>query len=235
MISLDNILKKFGSSIAVDIQGLSIEEGETWGLVGNNGAGKTTLLRLMLDLLKPDRGKVLSGGLAVYQSEHWKKYTGSYLDNNFLIEFLKPEEYFNFIGSLHKLDDAEVEKRIKRFGPFMNGELLGNNKYIRTLSSGNKQKVGIIGALLSDPKVLILDEPFNFLDPSSQIILKQILKDLSINFGTTIIVSSHNIIHIADICTRIALMERGKIIKDCINSNDEIREIENYFKDQVIQ
>lgn len=230
MISAENLLKKFGSTVAVDIDSLVINQGEIFGLVGNNGAGKTTLMRLMLDLLKPERGQVFSKTTQVYQSEHWKKYTGSFIDNNFLIEFLKPEEYFDFIGFLYGVEAAELKKRLEGFGTFMNGEVLGINKYIRTLSSGNKQKVGIIGAMISEPEVLILDEPFNFLDPSSQISLKQILRRYYEENTKTIILSSHNLSHISDLCTRIALMERGKIIKDLINTEEAMNEIETYFK-----
>jgi ABC-2 type transport system ATP-binding protein len=230
MISLEKLLKKFGSTVAVDIEGLNISRGEIFGLVGNNGAGKTTLLRLMLDLLKPEGGYVRSKEKIIYHSEHWKKYTGSYIDNNFLIEFLKPEEYFDFIGFLYGLEAAELKMRLEGFGTFMNGEVLGINKYIRTLSSGNKQKVGIIGAMISKPEVLILDEPFNFLDPSSQISLKQILRRYHEENTKTIILSSHNLNHISDLCTRIALMERGKIIKDLTNTEEAMNEIETYFE-----
>jgi ABC-2 type transport system ATP-binding protein len=115
----------------------------------------------------------------------------------------------------------------------MNGEIIGTNKYIRDLSSGNKQKVGIIGAMISIPEILILDEPFNFLDPSSQIILKRILRRYHNEITKTIIISSHNLNHISDICTRVALMEKGKIIKDCYNSSDFMEEIDSYFKFQT--
>jgi len=233
MISLENLLKKYGSTIAVDIESLNISQGEIFGLVGNNGAGKTTLLRLMLDLLKPERGQVFSKGIPVYQSEHWKNYTGSFIDNNFLIEFLKPEEYFEFIGSLYSVDAEELKRRLEIFQIFMNKEILGTNKYIRQLSSGNKQKVGIIGAMISKPEVLILDEPFNFLDPGSQISLKKILSKYHEESTKTIIVSSHNLNHISDLSTRIALMEKGKIIKDLKNTFGTMQEIESYFKLQM--
>jgi ABC-2 type transport system ATP-binding protein len=233
MIALNNIIKKYGSTIAVEIEKLDISEGEIFGLVGNNGAGKTTLLRLMLDLLKPDAGFVSSKQRTIYQSEHWKKYTGSFIDNNFLIDFLEPQEYFDFIAFLHSINDSEISVRLKEFGLFMNGEILGNNKYIRTFSSGNKQKIGIVGAMISKPEVLILDEPFNFLDPSSQINLKQIIKRFYEGNTKTIILSSHNLNHISDLCTRIVLMEKGKIVKDCLNTTENMKDIEIYFSSQV--
>jgi ABC-2 type transport system ATP-binding protein len=233
MILIKNLLKRFDSTIAVDIDDVVINEGEIFGLVGNNGAGKTTLLRLILDLLKPEKGQVLSKTKRVYQSEHWKKYTGSFIDNNFLIDFLTPEEYFDFIGFVYGVEPVVLKKRIEELGIFLNGEIIGNNKYIRNLSSGNKQKVGVVGAIISEPEILILDEPFNFLDPSSQINLKHILRRSYEAKTKTIILSSHNLNHISDLCTRIVLMEKGKIIKDYKNNSENIKEIETYFGSQV--
>jgi ABC-2 type transport system ATP-binding protein len=233
MISLKDLLKKFNTTIAVDIDKLDINVGEIFGIVGNNGAGKTTLFRLMLDLLKPDRGEVLSKNVNVYQSEHWKKYTGSFIDDHFLIEFLTPDEYLEFIGFLYKMSPEEIAGKIESFKSFMNGEITGVKKYIRNLSSGNKQKVGIIGAMLSDPELLILDEPFNYLDPSSQINLKQRLISFCQAGNKTIIISSHNLNHISDICSRIVLMEKGKIIGDYVNNSESKMIIEAYFGSQV--
>jgi ABC-2 type transport system ATP-binding protein len=235
MITVENLLKKFGNTTAVDIDYLKINRGEIFGLVGNNGAGKTTFLRLLLDLLKPEKGKVLSKSEPVYQSDHWKSYTGSYIDTNFLIEFLKPEEYFDFIGSLYELKDDELQQRLKSFIPFMNGEIIEQKKYIRNLSTGNQHKTGIIGALISKPEVLVLDEPFNFLDPSSQIILKQLLKRLQDDNICTMIISSHNLNHISDICTRICLLEKGKIILDLKNDEQAMVKVETYFNSQISQ
>ena len=229
MIQVTNLLKKFGAKTAVNIAEFKVDPGEIVGIAGNNGAGKTTLLRLMLDLLKPDKGSVISKGIPVYQSEHWKTYTGSYIDTNFLIDFLKPEEYFEFIGDLYNIKGEKLLRKLETFEPFMNHEILGQHKYIRQLSSGNKHKVGIIGALIPESEVVILDEPFNFLDPRSQIILKEILKNLSQNSNTAIIISSHNLNHISDLCSRIILMENGVIIKNFMNSKETMTEIELYF------
>jgi|LSQX01.2.fsa_nt_gb ABC-2 type transport system ATP-binding protein len=233
MIKAENLLKKFGNTVAVDIPELSIREGEIWGLVGNNGAGKTTFLRLMVDLLKPDTGRILSKSIPVYQSEHWKSYTGSFIDNNFLIEFLTPLEYFKFISRIYEMERNDLYEKLESYDHFLNIKTPESSKYIRQLSSGEKHKVGVIGALLSDPEVLILDEPFNFLDPSSQIILKKILGSGSRNKTRTLILSSHNLNHISDICTRVALMEKGKIIKDLQNNRESMSEIEDYFRYQT--
>jgi len=235
MITAEKLLKKFGTTTAVDIEYLNIPRGEIFGLVGNNGAGKTTFMRLCLDLLKPEEGHVLSKSERVFQSDHWKNYTGSYIDTNFLIEFLKPEEYFDFIGSLYELKDEDVKQRLENLKPLMNGEILDQKKYIRNLSTGNKHKTGIIGALISGPEVLVLDEPFNFLDPSSQINLKQILRKLNAEENCTMIISSHNLNHISDISTRICLLEKGKIILDLQNNEQAMVKIESYFNSQISQ
>jgi ABC-2 type transport system ATP-binding protein len=233
MIRIENLLKKYGDTVATDIGALNIDKGEIWGLVGNNGAGKTTLLRLMLDLLKPDRGQIFSDSVPVSKSEHWKEYTGSFIDNNFLIEFLTPKEYFEFIGKIYGMKKDELYEKLSSFSHFFSISQAEAWKYIRKLSSGFKQKTGIVGALLSTPEVLILDEPYNFLDPSSQIILNKILLSSFQNSTKTIILSSHNLKHISDICTRIALMDKGKIIKDVPNTSETMADIEDYFNNQT--
>jgi ABC-2 type transport system ATP-binding protein len=233
MIKVENLQKKFGSIKAVEVEKLEIPSGEILGIVGNNGAGKTTFLRMLLDLIKPDKGYISSKGEMVYQSSHWKKYTGSYIDENFLIEFLKPEEYFGFIGFLYGIKEEVLKAKIDEFRDFMNKELIGNGKYLRNLSSGNKQKVGIIGAMIAEPEVLILDEPFNFLDPSSQIIFKNLLLKYHESKTKTIVISSHNLTHISELCTRIVLMEKGKFIQDIRNEPGAMKDIENYFEDQI--
>ena len=176
MITIDKLKKNFGEKVAVDIEHYEINQGDMLGLVGNNGAGKTTLFRLMLDLLKADDGKVIINDIDVSQSEDWKSITGAFIDDGFLIDYLTPEEYFYFIGKMYGLKKEEVDERLVPFERFMSGEVIGHKKLIRNYSAGNKQKIGIISAMLHYPQLLILDEPFNFLDPSSQSIIKHLLK-----------------------------------------------------------
>lgn len=230
MIQISNLTKKFGDQEAVNIPSLHINRGEAVGLVGNNGAGKTTLFRLILDLYKANTGEVLNHGENVAKGEEWKAFTAAYIDGSFLIDFLTPEEYFNFYGETRGIDRDEVKLRLTRFEKFMNGEILGQKKYIRNFSSGNKQKIGIIATLIAEPEIIILDEPFNFLDPSSQIEIKRILKEYNSEKGTTLLVSSHNLDHIVDVSSRILLMEKGHIINDVRNENGEAAEVLNdYF------
>ena len=230
-LTIQNLKKTFGPKVAVDIEQYDIQRGEILGLVGNNGAGKSTLFRLILDLIKADTGRVTSDGIDVSTTEDWKDWTGAFIDESFLIDYLTPDEYFQFIGKISGRTEEEVNKRLDTFDKFMAGEVRGQQKLIRNLSAGNKQKVGIIGAMLLEPQVLILDEPFNFLDPSSQSAIKHMLLDYNKHTGATILVSSHNLQHTVDISTRIALLENGKIIRDIDNRERQANaELENYFE-----
>ena len=244
MIKLDNLKKQFGETTACDIPSFKINDGDILGLVGNNGAGKTTLFRMLLDLLQADEGSVeyvfatdatvpdasASGSINPAFSEAWKRHVGAYIDEGFLIDFLTPEEYFAFLGKVSGMTQAEVDERLKDFERFANGEVFGQKKLIRNLSAGNKMKVGIISALLRKPQTVILNEPFNFLDPTSQMVLKHLLTDYNRETGATIIISSHNLQHTVDISTRIALLEHGVIIRDLPNAEASARtELEAYF------
>ena len=243
-IQIDNLKKSFGEKVAVDIEQYEIRDGEMLGLVGNNGAGKSTLFRLMLDLVKADGGRVLmhpseeeqsqgiaQGSVDVAHTEDWKDWTGAFVDESFLIDYLTPDEYFQFIGRISGRKQEEVDTFLQDFEQFMAGEVAGQKKLIRNLSAGNKQKVGIVGAMLLQPKVLILDEPFNFLDPSSQSAIKRLLQEYNRKTGATILVSSHNLQHTVDICPRIALLEHGVIIRDIENTDGQAaKELESYFE-----
>ena len=241
-IQLNNLKKRFGEKTAVDIPDFTINNGEIIGLVGNNGAGKTTLFRLMLDLLKADEGNVVMYPDKTHDtldtpdeidpavSEEWKLLTGAYIDSSFLIDFLTAEEYFEFIGKVSGLTKDQTLERLKYFEQFMNGEVLNQKKYIRSFSAGNKQKVGIIAALLNNPQLVILDEPFNFLDPSSQNNLKRLIAKFNKETGATVIISSHNLQHTVNISTRVALLENGVIIKDLDNNEGKAEnQLEEYF------
>ena len=231
MITVSNLLKKFGDKTAVDIPELTINDGDILGLVGNNGAGKTTLFRLMLDLLSADSGEITINGINPAASEDWKQLVGAYIDEGFLIDFLTPEEYFEFVGKVNGLTKEVIAERLSFFERFMAGEVMGQKKYIRDFSAGNKQKVGIVSALLSHPQYVILDEPFNFLDPSSQILLKKLLVDYAQQNQATVLVSSHNLQHTIDISTRIVLLEHGRVVKDLPNHEGSAeQELDSYFE-----
>jgi ABC-2 type transport system ATP-binding protein len=234
MITITDLKKTFGQTVACDIPELTINDGDILGLVGNNGAGKTTLFRMLLDLLKPDAGSVALDGINPAESEAWKDKTGAYIDDSFLIDFLTPEEYFAFLGKISNISQEEVEARLKPYERFASGEVFGQKKLIRNLSAGNRQKAGIIAALFNKPQLVILDEPFNFLDPSSQNVLKHVLTEYNHETGATILISSHNLQHTIDISTRITLLEKGQIIKDLSNADGSAKtELENYFETEA--
>ena len=233
MIEINNLIKKYSDQTVLSANSLNIPSGQTFGLIGNNGAGKTTLFSCLLDLIKPTQGKVLNNGVDVSKSEDWKSFTTAFLDETFLIGYLMPEEYFHFIGELRGLSNSQVDSFLVQFEDFFNGEILGGKKYLRDLSKGNQKKAGIVAALIGDPKVIILDEPFANLDPTTQIRLKGIIKDLSKYKDTTILISSHDLQDVTEVCERIVLLEKGEIIRDIRTSSATLKELEAYFKTRI--
>ena len=232
-IRIHDLEKIYGGNTVLEIPDLKIKSGELVGIVGNNGAGKTTMLRLILDLIRADKGYVINNIQKVNENFEWKEYTGSFIDGKFLIDFYTPEEFFSFIGDVYKITPETLKSRLDLYAPLMHDEILGTKKYIRNFSEGNRQKIGIIGAMLINPMVLILDEPFNYLDPSSQITVAEIIKRLNHDFGTTVIISSHNLNYIADVTTRILLLEKGRVIKDLQNVGESaLNELNDYFSNQ---
>jgi len=231
MIVVENLQKIYGINIALDLEKLELNQGEAIGLIGNNGAGKTTFFRLILDLIKADKGKILSKDIIVKKSEHWKNYTSAHLDENFLIDFLTPGEYFLFVAGLRKINEVDLNIFLQKYEEFLGDEILNQKKYIRDFSKGNKQKIGIIAALIGMPEIVILDEPFANLDPTSQFRLKNILKGIESN--TLLIISSHDLNHITEICTRIIVLERGKLIYDIEKNEDTLEKLKEHFSIEV--
>jgi ABC-2 type transport system ATP-binding protein len=229
MLEITNLKKVYGGRTVVNIPELRIEAGETIGLVGNNGAGKTTLFRMLLDLIRPDAGEILSKQKNVSQTDEWKEYTASFLDEGFLIDYLTPEEYFVFVGSLHNMTPPHVQEYLLRYTEFFNGEILNSGKYIRDFSKGNQNKIGISAALMQNPELLVLDEPFANLDPTTQIRLKTLIKSLKITHGVSTLISSHDLNHVTDVCDRIILLEKGVVIKDIQKTENTLKELEQYF------
>ena len=213
----------------LNIPSIEIPTGESFGLVGNNGAGKTTFFNILLDLIRPTIGSITTNDIVVNTSEEWKKFTGSFIDESFLIGYLTPEEYFEFIGNLRGIDKADVTAFLIQFDEFFNGEIIGKKKYLRDLSKGNQKKVGIVAAMMGAPKVIILDEPFANLDPTTQIRLKMIIKKLTKNKEITVLISSHDLTHITEVCKRIVVLDKGIIVKDIETSTATLKELESYF------
>ncbi len=229
MIRIEGLIKRYGKSEVLNIANLTIKKGDVIGLMGNNGAGKTTLLSLMLDLIIATNGSVYIDEINVAKSEEWKKIVGAYIDESFVVEYLTPHEYFNLIGSLRELNQRDVELFLQDFIDFFPEYSAKSKKYIRNLSKGNQKKVGIIGALIGNPDVVILDEPFANLDPSSQIKLRQIIKNISSQSEKTFIISSHNLDNVTDVCQRLIVLNEGIIVKDVAKTENSLTELEVFF------
>ncbi|MFT5216562.1 MAG: ABC-2 type transport system ATP-binding protein [Glaciecola sp.] len=229
MISTSNLSKAYNGIKVLNIENLDIPKGQSFGLVGNNGAGKTTYFSLLLDLIQPSTGHIKSKDILVNESEDWKPYTSSFIDESFLIGYLTAEEYFYFIGELRDQNKSDVDALVSQFEDFFHGEILGQKKYLRDLSKGNQKKAGIVAALIGNPEVIILDEPFANLDPTTQIRLKSIIKDLAEKQGVTVLISSHDLMHITDVCERIVVLEKGEIVKDLQTSEATLKELEQHF------
>ena len=229
MIHATDLQKEYNGVNVLNIPAIRIRQGESFGLVGNNGAGKTTFFRLILDLIEATTGEVEIDSKKVMRNDDWKSITGSFLDEGFLIDFLTPEEYFNFVAKLHNKSEGDMVLFLESLKDFFNDEILLSKKLIRDFSKGNQKKIGIAAALIGDPKILILDEPFTALDPSSQIRLKRFLVELQTQFNMTMLISSHDLNHITEVCKRIVVLEKGKIVKDIHTDADTLKELEAYF------
>jgi len=229
MINATDLSKKYGKKTVLNIPSLEIPKGQSFGLVGNNGAGKTTYFNLVLDLIQPTTGKVLNNDIQVDISEDWKPFTSAFIDESFLIGYLTPEEYFDFIAKLRGVNQVDLTAFLKQFEELFNDEIMGQKKYLRDLSKGNQKKAGIVAALIGQPEVVVLDEPFANLDPTTQIRLKHTLKKINEETASTLLISSHDLGHITDVCERIVVLDKGEIIKDLKTSDETLKELEQFF------
>ena len=229
MITVQNLTKKYGANTVLNIESLEIPTGQSFGLVGNNGAGKTTLFSLLLDLIQPTTGHVINNGEQVNKSEAWKPSTSAFIDESFLIGYLTPEEYFYFIGELRGRNKADVDALLSQFEDFFHGEILGQKKYLRDLSKGNQKKAGIVASFIGSPEVVVLDEPFANLDPTTQIRLKAIIKELAAKEEVTVLVSSHDLMHVTEVCERIVVLNKGEVVKDIQTSTETLKGLETFF------
>lgn len=229
MIQVNNLSKQYNATRVLNITELTIPKGQSFGLVGNNGAGKTTFFSLLLDLIEPSSGAIINNSIQVNTNEEWKKFTAAFLDESFLIGYLTAEEYFYFIGELRGQNKADVDAVLSKYEEFFNNEILNTKKYLRDLSKGNMKKVGIIATLIGNPEVVILDEPFANLDPTTVNRLKKIIKELAENPDVTVLISSHDLQHTVEVCNRIVALNKGEVVKDIMTSEETLKELESFF------
>jgi ABC-2 type transport system ATP-binding protein len=230
-VDAKNLIKRYGEHFELRIPSIRIEAGESFGLVGNNGAGKTTFLRLLLDLIAADEGCIELDGVGVTGRDDWKAHTGAYIDESFLLDFLTADEYFDFVGTTYGMSRHDVQAAVAPFQSFFTERVLGERtRYIRDLSVGNKKKVGLVAAMFVRPRLLVLDEPFANLDPGSQLRLLSLLRDLSKNNSTTMVISSHDLEYVTQVCGRVTVLEAGQILSDTETSEATLPELRRYFE-----
>jgi ABC-2 type transport system ATP-binding protein len=233
MINVSNLSKTYKDTTVLSIESLQLSKGEIIGLVGNNGAGKTTFFSLLLDLIKPSTGYIENNEIKVNESEAWKSTTAAFIDESFLIGYLTPEEYFSFIAGLRSVSKADLELFLERFATFFNEEILGKNKYIRDLSKGNQKKVGIAAAFIGAPELVILDEPFANLDPRAQMQLQNLLRQINQDLGCSIFVSSHDLLHVSELCQRILILNKGELVKDVTKGEWSLEALRSFFMEEI--
>ena len=235
MITVSNLSKTYKDTTVLSIESLELSKGEIIGLVGNNGAGKTTFFSLLLDLIKPSTGHIENNQIRVDQSEAWKSTTAAFIDESFLIGYLTPEEYFSFIAGLRNINKADLDSFLNRFSTFFNEEILGRNKYIRDLSKGNQKKVGIAAAFIGTPELVILDEPFANLDPRAQMQLQKLLREINQDLGCSIFVSSHDLLHVSELCQRILILNKGELVKDANRGEISLDALRAFFTEEIAE
>ncbi|WMT51656.1 MAG: ABC transporter ATP-binding protein [Ferroplasma sp.] len=209
-IEINNIYKRYGTTNALNGINLSIQGGQIYGVLGPNGSGKTTLLKIIAGILPASSGDVSVNGISVNANpDAIKSITGYIPETPALYESLTPVEYFNFLASVFKIDEHVLKDRITAFANALEiGKYL--DEFIGSLSFGTKQKVAIIGSLIHDPQVIVMDEGMNGLDPKSSKIIKELLKDITAR-GKTVIFSTH-IMEIAEtVCDTISILYNGNI------------------------
>ena len=218
MVQIDRLCKSYGSFRALDELNLSIEKGELFGFVGPNGAGKTTTMRIISGLLRADSGTVMVGGIdARRDTRHLKEKIGYMPDFFGVYDNLKALEYMEFFASIYGIEGREARKLCLELMDLVN---LGDKaaSYVDGLSRGMKQRLCLARSLVHNPELLILDEPASGLDPRARFEMKGILRNLS-EMGKTIIVSSHILPELAEMCTTIGIIEHGKMmVSGTVNS-----------------
>lgn len=234
-VEFNQIEKRYDSKVALSIPAWHLEQGEMLGLVGSNGAGKTTFLRLLLDLLRPDQGNIRINGRVLEEDNSWRAVTGSFLDRSFLVEYLTIPEYLEFVGAAFGLSKKETYQRLELYEGFLPISRVDSKRLLRDLSTGNAKKVGILAALFVSPDFVILDEPFANLDPPSQIRLKEILIRAGRDKNTTMIISSHDLGHVTEVCGRITLLSQGKIVRDIETSKETLAELNTFFSSDEVE
>lgn len=211
MISIKDLSKSFGRTVALDGLSLEVERGSVFGLIGPNGAGKTTAMSILATLLLPDGGTALVGGRDVVADTAGVRALTGYMPDFFgVYDGLKVYEYLDFFASAYYLPEAGRDQLIDRLLELVNLEDK-RDSYVDHLSRGMKQRLALARSLVHDPEVLILDEPASGLDPRARSEIKEIIRQLG-RLGKTVLISSHILPELAELCDRVAIMENGRVV-----------------------
>ncbi len=220
MIEIKNVTKKYGKKTAISNITFNIDNGEIFAFIGHNGAGKTTLIKAMVGIHDFNEGEIIINGTSIKDDPVACKRELAYVpDNPELYENLKAIDYINFVCDMYDVDYETRAKNIKKYADLFEIEDVLNNP-ISSFSHGMKQKVALTAALVHDPKVLIMDEPFVGLDPKAVFKIKQMMAEM-VKEGKIIFFSTH-ILDVAEkLCSRVAIIKNGKLIK--VGSMKEIK------------
>ena len=220
MLEIYNLTKKYGDKKAVDDLTLAIPDGVIYGFIGHNGAGKTTTLKSVCGILQFDEGEILLDGISIKNDPiEFKKRIAYIPDNPDLYDFMKGIQYLNFVADVFGISSHLRRERIEKYCELF--EMTDNlGQYISAYSHGMKQKIAIISALIHEPKLMIMDEPFVGLDPRSSHSLKQIMRDMC-NNGSSIFFSTHVLDVAEKLCDKVAIILNGKLIKS--GTMDEVK------------
>lgn len=229
MLKIEHLTKIYGDKKAVDDLSLHIAPGEIYGFIGHNGAGKTTTIKACCGILQADSGKIYIDGASVQENPLAAKAKIAYIpDNPDLYEFMTGIQFLNFIGDIFSVKPQTRQERIRKYADLF--EITDDlAQPISAYSHGMKQKLAVISALLHEPKLLIMDEPFVGLDPKASHILKDLMRELC-NNGGAIFFSTH-VLEVAEkLCDKVAIIKNGKLIKS--GTMEEVKgdaSLENVF------
>jgi ABC-2 type transport system ATP-binding protein len=220
MIELDQLVKKFGDLVAVDNVTLKVGRGEFFAMLGPNAAGKTTTIKLLTGLIKPTSGRARICGFDVQTEPLEARRRLAYVpDFPFLYDKLTAWEFFRFTGQMFQLEPARIEKNASELVARFHLEEFAD-RTLEGLSHGTRQRIAIVSALLHDPEVFVVDEPMVGLDPQHARVVKDVLKERSLN-GTTVLVSTHQLSIAEEMADRIGIIHGGKLI--AVGTREELR------------
>ena len=211
VIRTENLVKYYGKVRAVDGISLSVRQGEIYGFLGLNGAGKTTTIRSLLGMIRPTSGSAYLNGVKVHAGQHelWQ-HVGYLVEIPYSYPDLTVTENLEIVRKLRLISDRHAVTSIiekLKLGPY-------RNRLAKNLSQGNAQRLGIAKALIHNPVILLLDEPANGLDPAGIVEIRELLRDLALNHGVTVFISSHILGEIARFATRIGIIHEGKLVQE---------------------